>query len=681
MHLINLANATYFIILEDAMKKYSVFLLLSVLMLTSCGKDTNTITVVDVEGASKTALLNPLALQQFAASLPTIPVATADKTTVPGSEYYAVVAEQTSGYDFGLRKKDGSEFINPASGAPIRTTVWGYTTNGIKAGYLGATIEARSTLAGETGKPVTVKYTNNLKDATGKLLMKHLLTVDPTLGGAMNSMSSDPKIPEIRIVTHLHGGHVAPEFDGHPEAWITNDPAGATGLPADLINGRPARPDGNTVTYTYDNSQIANHLWYHDHAMGITRLNVYAGLAANYFLRDTVEDSLNVPKGAYEIPLVIQDKSFNEDGSLHYDSNALLHTDGTQQTVDGNPVFTSNPEFFGNVITVNGKAWPKLDVEPRKYRFRMLNGSDSRFYNMWLERSDGQPIPAGVITQIGNDGGLLPVAVNNIGDEPDNGLLLALAERADVIIDFSKFPAGTSITVRNDAHTPYPNGDDVNPSTTGRIMQFKITKALAGADSSVVPAAPRVLTPFAAPDNTRFVDLQEAEEDTAFVFDPYSGAIARRLKILLNGLPFDAPITENIQFNDVEDWVIINNTVDMHPMHLHLVHFEVVEKGSIAPGAYIPANGSGGMPTVTAGGLRPSINPDGMAADPDSPYTLQPQEQGHKDTVRVPQADELIGSQGYVRIRAKFDRIGTYMWHCHILAHEDHEMMRPFRVQ
>ncbi len=643
------------------------------MIIVGCGKDSNTITTV--QGASKTTLLNPLALQQFETPLPIIPVATPDTTTVPGSDYYTVIAEQTGGYDFGLRMKDGREFVDPAAGTPIRTTVWGYTTNGIKAGYLGATIEARSALTGESGKPVVVKYTNNLKDATGKLLTKHLLTTDATLGGA-NMGESD-----IRIVTHLHGGHVAPESDGHPDAWITNDPNAATGLPADLISGRPARPNGNTVTYTYDNSQIANQLWYHDHAMGITRLNVYAGLAANYLLRDSTEDALNLPKEAYEIPLVIQDKSFNEDGSLHYDSNALLNPDGTQQTVAGNPVYTSNPEFFGNVITVNGKAWPKLDVEPRKYRFRILNGSDSRFYNMWLERSDGLPIPTGTITQIGNDGGLLPSAVTNIGNSPSNGLLLALAERADVIIDFSKLPAGTSITVRNDAHTPYPFGDDVNPSTTGRIMQFKITKTLAGADTSVIPPNPRVLTPYGAPNNTRYVDLQETEENNAFVFDSYSGSIAKRLMILLNGLPFDAPITENILLNDVEDWVIINNTVDAHPMHLHLVHFEVIEKGSVTPGAYTPANGSGGMPTVTAGGLRPSVNPDGTAADPDSPYTLQPQEHGHKDTVRVPPADELIGSQGYVRIRAKFDRIGTYMWHCHILAHEDHEMMRPFRVQ
>lgn len=642
---------------------------IAVISLAGCGKD-NTVVV---QGASTQNVLDPLLVQQFATPLPEIPVAVPDTTSHPGYDYYTVVAEQTTGYDFGLRKKDGSEFINPATGGPIRTTVWGYRTNGIKTGYLGATVEARSTLAGEAGKPVMVKYVNDLRDASGRLLTKHLLTVDPTLGGA--NMGE----PEIRIVTHLHGGHVASAFDGHPEAWITNDPAAQTGLPADPVSGRPARPNGNTVTYTYDNDQLAEQLWYHDHAMGITRLNVYAGLAANYLLRDSYEDSLNLPRGRYELPLVIQDKSFNQDGSLHYDSNPLLATNGSQKTdSNGNPVRTSNPEFFGNTITVNGKVWPYLAVEPRKYRFRILNGSDSRFYHMWLERSDGQPIPAGAIVQIGNDGGLMPDAVQ-IGDSQGNGLLLALAERADVIIDFSRFPAGTSITVRNDAPTPYPGGDAVSPTTTGRIMQFRITKPLAGSDTSVIPAHPRVQPALGAPDNTRYVDLQETL-DNVLVYDPNTGAIATRLKLLLNGLTFDAPITEKPVVNTVEDWVIINNTVDTHPMHLHLVDFEVVEKGSVAPGAYTPANGAGGMPTVALGGLRPNIEPDGTPAGPGSPYTVQPQERGQKDTVRVPPGDDLIGSQGYVRIRARFDRIGTYMWHCHILAHEDHEMMRPFMV-
>lgn len=663
------------------MKRSNVLLLslCGMLLTAGCGKSSNTVTTVSVQGASKTTLLNALSLKQFATDLPIIPAAAPDLTTSPGSEYYVVTAEQTDNFDFGLRKQDGTDLINPVSGAPVRTTVWGYTLNGVKAGYLGATIIARSTLPGETGKPVVVKYVNDLKSSSGKLLTKHLLTVDPTLDGA--NMGE----PEIRIVTHLHGGHVAPESDGHPMTWVTNDPAARTGIPADAASGRPARPDGNSFTYTYDNDQLASQLWFHDHAMGITRLNVYAGLAANYLLRDSQEDSLNLPKGAYEIPLVIQDKSFNEDGSLHYDTNPLLKATGEQVTdASGNPVYTSKPEFFGNVIVVNGKAWPKLDVEPRKYRFRMLNGSDSRFYNIWLEARDAGgatvAIPADAITQIGNEAGLLPTKVADIGQTQGNALLLATAERADVIVDFSKFPANTSITVRNDAATPFPNGDPVASATTGRIMQFRVTKPLASADTSAVPALPRTPLPLGAPTApTRYVDLQELAESAALIYDPVTGASMQRLKLLLNGLTFAAAITEKPKLNSVEEWVIINNTPDMHPMHLHLVAFEVIEKGSVAPGTYAPTAG-GGPPDPTGIVLRPDTNPDNSAAGTYSHYRRQPHELGRKETIRVPPANEFIGSQGYVRIRARFDRLGTYMWHCHILAHEEHEMMRPFMV-
>lgn len=667
------------------MKRTGLYLMIMLLLtLTGCsGSDTS---VVVVESPSKTTMLDPVQLQQFGTPLTIIPVAAADTTTYPDMEYYTVVAEQTTDYDFGLRKKDGSEFINPATNQPIRTTVWGYTTNSVKTGYLGATIEAHSTVSGETGKQVRVKYVNNLRAPNGALLTKHILKVDPTLHGA--NMGE----PEIRIVTHLHGAHVETESDGHPEAWITNDPNALTGLPADPMSGRPARPNGNTVTYTYRNDQLSEQLWYHDHAMGITRLNVYAGLAANYLLRDSYETSLNLPSGAYEIPLVIQDKSFNEDGSLHYDSNALLDASGSQKTdMNGNPIYSSKPEFFGNVITVNGKAWPYLNVEPRKYRFRMLNGSDSRFYNIWLEAktASGTPltIPAGAIKMIGNDGGLMPASVD-IAHDRGHALLFALAERADVVIDFSalNFPAGAVITMRNDAPTPFPTGDPVDDlASTGKIMQFRISKALAAPDTSVVPANPRPTQAFpSAPVLTRYVDLQE-KTDPYLIFDPTTGTTSQRLKILLNGLTFDAPITENVGFNTVEDWVIINDTMDMHPMHLHLVDFEVIEKGSIAAGAYTPADGAGDMPTVSAGGLRPnaepSIDPVIDSAPLTSFYRLHATETGQKDTVRVPPADELTGSPGYVRIRAYFDIRGTYMWHCHILAHEDHEMMRPFRVQ
>jgi spore coat protein A len=215
------------------------------------------------------------------------------------------------------------------------------------------------------------------------------------------------------------------------------------------------------------------------------------------------------------------------------------------------------------------------------------------------------------------------------------------------------------------------------------VMQFRINKTLVGTDTSVVPDNPRTLPALGVPALTRYVDLQEGT-DSYLIFDPSTGTTSERLMILLNGLMFNAPVTETPTVDTVEDWVIINDTVDMHPMHLHLVDFEVIEKGSIAPGAYTPADGDGEMPTVAIGGLRPNaepgLDPIADSAPADSAYRVQPQEMGQKDTVRVPPADDVTESQGYVRIRAKFDIIGTYMWHCHILAHEDHEMMRPFRV-
>ncbi len=672
--------------------------LLALSILVGCsssgtGSNTNTTSTVIVQGASNTAILNPLALQQFANPLPIIPAATPDTATFPGREYYVVSAEQTVNYDFGLRKSDGSEIINPATGLGTRTTVWGYTINGVSAGYLGASIVARSTLPGETGKQVKVKYVNNLKNSMGTLLTKHLLTVDKSLDGANMGES------EIRIVTHLHGGHVADTSDGHPLAWVTNDPAAATGLAANAVTGFPGRPNGNTFTYDYPNDQLAAHLWFHDHAMGITRLNVYAGLAANYLLRDSVEDGLNLPGGAYEIPLVIQDKSFNEDGSLFYNSNALLDGNGDQVTVNGNAAFSSKPEFFGNTIVVNGKIWPFLQVEPRKYRFRMLNGSDSRFYSMWLEISGGGAIPANAIKVIGNEGGLLPAAVTTMGYNSSNTILMATGERVDVIIDFSDPSlAGKTITLRNNAAAPYPGGNPVADTTTGRIMQFKVTKALAGADTS---AAPNVLrapvrpngfeadgtTPvtWAATSATVFYDLQELMETNRYVLDSLTGTVAQRLKLLINGREFADPVSagEKRKVNVIQDWVVINSTADMHPMHLHLVHFEVIEKGTILNSDYTKAT-TLLLPSVAGGiaGLKANEDDTGSVVAPGSgsSYTLNDDELGWKETVRVPPASADGLRVGYVRIRAKFDTIGTYMWHCHILAHEENEMMRPFMV-
>ncbi len=651
-----------------------------VAVLVGCGGGKTVVTQnVAVPAASATEVLDPLKLRQFGTPLPIIPFAVPDTASRPGYESYTVTAEQTTGYDFGLRKKDGTDFLDPVTNAPIRTTVWGYNVNGIRAGYLGASIQARSTLAGETGTPVSVKYVNDLKGPTGALLTKHLLTVDKTMDGSNAGES------ELRLVTHLHGGHVAPEFDGHPAAWVTNDPNAQTALPADPVSGRPARPNGNTVTYTYPNTQGAAQVWFHDHALGITRINVYAGLAANYIVRDAQEDSRNLPSGNYEIPLVIQDKSFNQDGSLHYSSVPLLDATGEQAVVNGEPVYSSYPEFFGNTILVNGKVWPYLDVEPRKYRFRILNGSDSRMYNMWLQNMAGGGIPASAIQLIGNEGGLLPAAVS-VGRSDDSGLLMAPAERFDVIIDFSKFAAGAVLTLRNDAATPYPGGDAVASNTVGRILQFRISKPLAGADTSLLPANPRpVVRPagWSTPARTAYFDLQETDEFDRFVYSSETGTALPRLMLKVNGRNFADPLhpQEQHALDAIEDWVLINNTVDMHPMHIHLVQFEVLEKGTIAATDYAAATALA-MPAVIGAGLQPDVDEAGfpVTAGSNNAYTARADEAGWKETVRVPPAS-LDGLRvGYVRVRAKFDIAGTYMWHCHILAHEEHEMMRPFKV-
>ena len=591
--------------------------------------------------------LDPEELQQFATPLPMIPARTPDTSTVPGSDFYVVTAKQGV-HDFGLRNLDGSPILDPKTGKALETLAWGYD-----ATYLGPTIEARS------NHPVVVRYVNGLVDASGHPLQNHLLYVDRTIDGVEGN-------PLIRTVPHLHGGHTAAPFDGNPLYWFSADPAAkANGM------GGPA---GNTVEYTYENDQQAATLWFHDHALGVTRLNVYAGLAAFYLLRDPEEDALGLPSGKYEVPLVLQDKSFNDDGSLAYRTLPLLNPYTGQPLVDadGLEMFSSGPEFFGNTIVVNGVVWPVLEVEPRKYRLRMVNGADSRFFNLWLEiPGAGAPNPAPKMTQIGAESGLLPESVV-LGAAPGAaGLLLGNGERADVIVDFSDPSlAGQTIVMRNDARTPFPDGDEADPNTTGRVMAFRVTLPLSAPDTSAVPAHPRPHVALPAPSNTRVVDLQEMTD----IFEVDDNGVAPRLELRLNGLRFMDPVTELPHVNTVEDWIIVNTTVDMHPMHLHLVAFEVLERGSFDPGQYQRAE-AGNMGRLGPGALQPGLAPPDCAPPGCSPelYALQPNEAGLKDTVKVPPG-------GYVRIRAKFDRLGSYVWHCHILSHEEHDMMRPFTV-
>lgn len=433
-----------------------------------------------------------------------------------------------------------------------------------------------------------------------------MFAVDPTLHWANpNMLPMNPPLPwplfppgfpqaqsPVPVVTHLHGGEVPSTSDGHPDAWFT---AGGLTGPAYVMS-----------RYTYPNMQQPATLWYHDHALGITRINVYSGLAGFYLLRDPnnpLENPLPpaqpvLPGGKYEIPLVIQDRSFNVDGSFFFDSvgiNPTIH-----------PYWT--PEFFGNTIMVNGKVWPNLDVEPRQYRFRVLNGSNARFYNLKLSKK--QPF-----IQIGSDGGYLPAPVTL------TSLLLAPGERADILIDFSGVAPGTSIILENDAKAPYPNGAPADPQTVGQIMQF--TVPLNAPPPVVPPPLPATLNtmPVLAPNApTRTVTLHE-------VMGP-----AGPVELLLNGQKWGAPISELPRVGSTEDWEIVNLTADTHPIHLHLVQFQVISRQGIQAKKYE-------TDWMLINGMPPLANP--TVTLPVAPYLQgkpigpDPNETGWKDTVKV----------------------------------------------
>lgn len=471
------------------------------------------------------------------------------------------------------------------------TTVWGY--NGM---YPGPTIEV------QRNQPILVKWKN-------KLPFEHLLPIDRTIHGAQ------PDQPSVRTVVHLHGGNVRPESDGFPEAWFTRN---FENHGSKFVN----------KVYYYPNNQRSATLWYHDHALGITRLNVYAGLAGFYLIKDKEEENLNLPSGKFEIPLVIQDRSFYPNGELFYPTRPDQEPPpAPQPPVDpALPNPTIVPEFFGNTLLVNGKVWPYFDVEPRKYRFRILNGSNARFYRIRLSSNQD-------IVQIGTDGGLLekPVTVSEI--------ILAPAERADVIIDFSNHK-DQRIILTNDAAAPFPDG--VQPSSDlKQIMEFRVKQKLSKLDKSQIPSTLNYVERL-EPDSTVTVRKNILIETT----DNFG-----RLKLLLNNMMWDElPLTEPQNNETSEVWELYNTTLDTHPIHLHLVNFQILNRA--------PFTGDPNSPDLTVG----------------SPQPPDPNESGWKDTVRVNPGE-------VTRIIAHFGQFkGIYPWHCHILEHEDYDMMRPFEV-
>jgi spore coat protein A len=554
-------------------------------------------------------------------------------------------------FDFEMRETVQSYGLFAPDNTPLLTTVWGYGQPVDVPGGLPVTSPG-PTLVAMRDVPVNIKWANKLPKYNSDFpgLGSHLLPVDATL-----HMAHPPK-GGIPAVVHLHGGHTESASDGLPEAWFTQ-------------GFKERGPFFVKKMYQYDNDQEAATLWYHDHALGITRLNVYAGMAGFYLLRDANENQLVangvLPNVPYEVEIAIQDRMFTEDGQLFFPSTGAEIEPGFDPLPPGP---TAIAEFFGDFIMVNGAVWPVLEVEPRKYRLRFLNGSDSRFYVLEF-RNDQLNGVAQTFYQIGTDNGLLeePVSLTK--------LLLAPGERADLIVDFD---GQTELFLRNfGPDDPFkgfnPDGSisdgaggvapAADPSTTGQVMKFNVSLPLdAGVPNATVGVGTVLrpnITPLMQTGATRNLVLFEGLDNYGRL-QPLLGTLAE------GSLTWFQPITENPMMNDVEVWEVYNATEDAHPIHLHLVSFQILSResfdGDVEEKAQPQHDGSEGV-----GGILTVNSLGGDARGPEA------NEEGWKDTAVM-----LPGE--VTRIIAKFDRSGRYVWHCHILSHEDHEMMRPYYV-
>ena len=654
-------------------------------------------TVPAASAAVPGGLLDPLAIPKYQSPLLIPPV-------MPRAGRKELRGGRSADY-YEISMRQFRQQVLPA-GLPT-TTVWGYgAERSASSGGLLIHNAPSLTIEATYGVPVAITWMNELVDANGRYL-PHLLPVDPTLHWANPPGGEDGRDTRpvysttpgtytgpVPMVTHVHGmAKVGDESDGYAEAWFlpraTNIPRGyaKTGTwydffaeKADRINDVSWQP--GSTTSVYPNQQRAGTLWYHDHTLGMTRVNVYAGPAGFYLVRggpdgdasvvDTrtrrpavlpgpaprAGDSFPSTTAYYEIPLAIQDRAFRGNGELFYpDTRDFFDGITGPFTPDSDVPPIWNPEFFGNTIIVNGATWPYLTVERRRYRFRVLNGCQARHLIL-----DFASIPGVKVWQIGNEGGFLRRPVNITGAVA-NRLLMSPAERADLIVDFSGVPLGAHVLRNIGPDEPYGGGEPqvdfepAAPGSTGQVLEFRVVP-IVGTDTTTPPQhlklpAIRDLTG----GTTRRLALLE-EQSMYFADSPVEAKLG-----VVHGNPNTGtgvavpqmwmdPITENPSVGDVEVWEFYNGTMDAHPMHVHEVQFQVVNRQNIT------FDEKAGTFQVVAG----------------SPRTpAEPWEDGFKDTV--------IAYPGQVtRVRMKFNTPGQYTWHCHIVEHEDNEMMRPYRV-
>lgn len=677
-----------------------------------------------------------------------------------------------------------STFV-PAAGTYAGTWVWGYingdsipTTR--QGTYIGPVIVAtRDT-------PTQVRYRNSLGDTPTQVLAwldstdQTLHWADPLNGEANECASAvndvlvlngTRQIPSgdcaqhyagpIPAVAHLHGGEVPPVIDGGPDAWFLSTAPDTTAFPHARVHGHGYYTStvpgvvtaANEAVYRYPNAQEAAPIWFHDHVLGLTRLNVFTGLAGAYPI---VDPNLTLPAGLHPVglqrgstvdflvPMVLQDRMFDVNGQLFFPAGVPFNPNPEH------PFWV--PEFVGDTIVVNGKVWPFLNVKPQRYRFLFINGSNARTYELFLTnpvtKVNGPPM-----WQIATDGGYLDAPVKiDPNTAPLPRLLLMPGERADVIIDFAGL-AGQTLLLRNVGRTPFPKGAPPDGATLGRIVQIRVTQPFSGPDTSYNPASgtplrqpmvrlvnPVTGTPAAGviPNRTRQLTLNEVLAPPVTIDGAaYPGG---PLEILVNNTKYDgaqvtADSTEGVRSDftatsvngitsylselpnegETEVWEIVNLTADAHPIHTHLTQFQIMNRQSFNTSKYAGAYAAAFPGGVYTPAFGPPLdygtgNPRALGGSPDiTPFLQGPprppaaNEAGWKDTVMVPPGMVTRFMVRYLPTNVSTDPLaeaaGAYpfdpgapivpddpdtnhgfVWHCHIIDHEDNEMMRPYRV-
>jgi spore coat protein A len=753
--------------------------------------------------------LAPKAIPQFVDPMPVL-----DVTPEPlwaGYPKFATVLPSELSLDpatheplpFTLRMCEFQANILPtgtfAPGQKPATYVWGYRKgtcpprNAPQDTYLGPVFVTSRNI------PTPIRYVNDLprnpepwseSNPEGTSLIAYRDSVDQTLHWAnpnmlmcMSGMKADDgcRFPfrstkdewGIPAVPHLHGGEVPAELDGGPEAWFTStgNMNGAT-----YYHDPVFAPESNEIVYRYPNTQEAGPLWFHDHTLGATRLNVYAGLAGAYMLVDLAQNVPDSLKDATRIvPIVLQDRMFDTKGELFF-------TSGTKGNIlwalnPEHPYW--NPEFVGDTIVVNGKAWPYLEVEPKRYRFLFVNGSNARTYELFLTNTKTN-VNGPAMWIVGTDGGFVDVAQKldpALPKPAPQRLVIMPGERYEVLVDFSAQPVGTTLLLKNIAKTPYPAG--ATPAGgLGRIMQLRVvacplnstTKAcetpgiaydpvadpnVRGVPDKVVKLvdfANATLGPGVTVQKTRLLTLNEVMGMPVSATNPIDDTMTAYpggpLEILVNNTKYSGKSARNtaegttsyrgdfsqvaaggLYYSEIpnegetELWEIANLTADSHPIHLHLVQFQLlnrqtldVPKYSAAYAAAFPAvlDDEGaplmiGMNVCSAGAYCPGYgppldyftgttgklggNPDVVGFLKSVPQPPAAQERGWKDTVQVPPGMVTRFVVRWAPTSAEvgsatpfpFDPSGgggvfNYVWHCHIIDHEDNEMMRPSTI-